>query len=269
MYQSKFIKFIWAVNGVTIFIIAIFGLIYLIMEISPALFHKEYEYNKGVIVEDKKSQSKKINIDLQHLLYDTPIQIQNSNYYYSTIHVVDKDLPKEVFDVIKGANDFNIDLLGGTINVIFFNQDESQVYPLLEDFGYISFMDVPRYYRNTNLSEQPERDYILYKIALKDTDGNGRINESDSSSYYITDLTGKNLQRITPSSLNLKLLDFLNDEKNEILFEQVIKKEQKDELGLFLKTRYIYSYNLKSHKFKKLEQLQKVFDNMQKRFRNN
>lgn len=268
MFQSKFLKFIWGVNGVVIFLLAILGLVYLISEISH-LFQKDYEYNKGVIIGEKKSQAKKINIDLQHLVYDTPEKIQTTNYYYSTVHVVDKDIPKEVFESIQSANNFSINLLGGTINVIFFNEDESEVYPLLNDFAFISYINVPSYYRNIDLSKQKKRNYILYKIALKDTDGDGRINDNDSTAYYISDLNGKNLTRITPPSLNLRLLYSLPNETDELLFEEVIKKDEKDELGIVLKTRYMYSYNLKSREFRKLDRLQKVFESLQEKYRNN
>lgn len=46
--------------------------------------------------------------------------------------------------------------------------------------------------------------WIVYELALEDTDGNGRVDESDRRSLYVSDLVGRELRRVTPPGYELR-----------------------------------------------------------------
>ncbi len=266
MKRSKFFKTLWNINSVVIFLVGLVLLSFIITDkISEYYKYSDYEHSKGVIVGSGKDATTKLNVDSQHLLYETPVEIEKSGYYYSLVRVVDKEIPESVKLDISSANQFNMDMLGGTINIIFFNKDEA--YTLLDDFGFISYMDV--------LSDNPNREkttsilneYILYKIALNDSNEDGRINGEDEELFYVSDNRGKNLKQITPNGLKLDLVYSLNYNDNMILFEEVTKISEKDEGGFYLKNRRVYSYDFSTLRFSKLDKLENVFQKLQDKYR--
>jgi hypothetical protein len=267
MFKSKLLNVMWAINGIAFFLLVIFGIVYLVFETFPQLFEEDYEYNKGVIIGRKQEKATELGIDLQHVLYDSPQKVPYSNYYYSEVRVLDKEIPKEFLKTIASANDVSLNMIGGTINIIFYNDEQDEVHTLLEDYGFIEKVNMPRYYRNIAEDKQKKRDYILYEISLDDTNGDMRINSEDSSAYFISDLNGRNLKRITPMGLDLDY-HWLDESYDRIYFENIEILKDKDELGFLLKTRHIYIYDLKADKFSKLEKLQQTFDEIQEKFRN-
>lgn len=266
MKRSKFFRTLWNINSVIILLIGLLLLTFIITDkVSEYFKYSESEYSKGLIVRSEKNAAGKLNFDLQHLLYETPVKIEKSGYYYSAVRVVDKEIPESIKLEISSANHFNMDMLGGTINIIFFNKDEA--YTLLDNFGFISYVDVLSENPNSERTTSILNEYVLYKIALNDSNKDGRINSEDEELFYVSDNRGKNLKQITPNGLKLELVYSLNYSDNLILFEEVTKISDKDESGFSLKNRRVYSYDFSTLKFSKLDKLENVFQKLQEKYR--
>jgi hypothetical protein len=192
-----------------------------------------------------------------------------SDYYVSEISIVDKELPKEVKEGLQAANDYP--RVDATINVLFIKGDRTEVHTLLDEHGYFSQIDFPgKYLWSGDEESTDERTFILYEISTRDTNGDSRINDQDSSSYYISGLDGRDLKKITPDSLQLDSYWYTDDFKT-IYFERILKGEKVRAGGLQyeLKDRRIYYYDLETEEFGPFEELERTFDRIQSNFKSN
>jgi hypothetical protein len=86
---------------------------------------------------------------------------------------------------------------GPTVNVAF-----------LEGNGARLLLDRPAYIKDVAYPGETAADdglrWIVYEMALEDGDGNGRVDESDSRSLYVTDLRGRGLRRVLPAGYELR-----------------------------------------------------------------
>lgn len=80
----------------------------------------------------------------------------------------------------------------GVVNFLFLNKNtnEYQYHYLLKEKGYISKIDFQEYSVSSN-QQTFKQNFILYSIALKDTDRDGRISNSDDSHLYVSIPLGK------------------------------------------------------------------------------
>ena len=103
---------------------------------------------------------------------------------------------------------------------------------------------------------------------MKDTNGDSRINSEDTSSYYISDLSGKNLKKITPDSLSLESYWF-SDNYDIIYFEDIIKRDKIKAYGseYQIKDRKIYYYDINTGEFSIFKELQDKFAEIQSNFK--
>lgn len=271
--KSKFMKIVWGFNGIALSIVLIMIIPQGIYELKRTFFNDSYNENdRGLIVGKKAERAGELNIDLQHLMYVRPVKIDSTAFYYSSVVVQDKELPQQVIDDINSAADISIFMVGARINIIFFNEDRTEVRRLLPANGYISDVsigsEISSYYGSNNTFY----DFNLYSIALSDDNGDGRINENDNMPYYISNLDGTDLRQITPDSLKLDSY-WISDNENEIYFDRLIEDTSKPLIGngrrnYFEKTRIVYYYNLKTNEFKLFDELQSEFDSIQESFKN-
>ncbi len=265
MFDSKIIKTIWAMNGILLLIALLFATFKIITELPFIRYSNSYE--TGAIVGDLAERAKDIDFDLQHLMYDSPEKIKYSDYFLIEIIVLDKELSNEQKTALTAKNDFSIRMIGAPVNVVFYNSSRSDIHKLLDNYGFIERIDFPKdSYYGYDREEKYKRDFILYELAFKDTNGDERINEKDSTAFFISDLAGKNLKQITPFSLDFDKYTFSND-YSEIYFEKVEKHESKDILGHFLKSRKIYFYNIKSGKLDKFKKLEDMLSTVKENFK--
>jgi hypothetical protein len=206
-------------------------------------------------------------LDLQHIVYDSPENIATKNIYFSRVTILDKKLPEDVRKAISEAAQISMDLIGATINLVFFTSDRKEVYKLLEHNAYINKISYPsgKYYKKDTEKIQP---FMLYEIAMEDNNNDHRINDDDNMSYYISDLSGKNLRKITPDTLGIDNY-WYTDDYSEIYFESVKEVKTSDDLGYSIKDRTIYFYNVAENKFGRFDEIGKVVQEIKKDFINN
>jgi len=250
--KSKTTRFVWTINGYLFLVLLLSALWQLLTDIDFTGFNSA-EHERGLIVGNAADVVRNLDISVQHLEYDRPTHIANSPYYYSSVYVMDKDMPESVKDAISSAGDISRALIGAQINVLFFKEDRSEVHKLLEHNGYIHKIGTP-----PNRSDGFLQNYLIYHISLRDTNGDSRINQDDAMAYYLSDLSGKVLRQITPDSLQLSDYWFSSD-YSEIYFEELIEDSLESIDGYQLQKRKLYYYNVESEQFGGFNALQDVF----------
>lgn len=267
--KSKFFAVIWAFNAIALAIILLVGLFQTIPFDRLSNLFQEEELDRGLIVGDIAERAENLNVNLQHLTYESPTRINNTEYFYSPVVVMDKDLPQKTKDMINSAADISIYMVGAAINILFFNEDRTEVRKLLPENGYIGEyrIGIDRYEYSTR--EYKSLPFAIYQIALSDDNGDFRINDKDMMPYYLSDLDGNNLRQITPDTLNLSNVWF-SDNYNEIYFDHVEVDKNKPLVyeGYYEKTRTVYYYNLKTNEFNRFDALQNEFNDIQNTFKN-
>ena len=264
--ESKFNKIVWTINGIGILLILLISSGYFVVNYINKLSKPEYE--RGLLVTADNEKLRNIKLNFQHIMYQTPEKIDTTDVYLTRVTILDKKLPDEIKKAFSEAAQISYDLVGATINVIFFTADRSEVYKLLPHNAYIDDISFPTsstysyYDRDDNTKTQP---FILYKIAMNDNNGDKRINDKDNMSYYISDLRGKNLHRITPDTLKLDNYWFTRDYK-EIYFESIKEVKTEEDLPYPLKERKLYYYNVASKKFGSFDKIQNLLQGIQKDF---
>jgi hypothetical protein len=265
MLDSRFNKIVWTYNGIAILLLVTAGLIAVIAEQIPKLIVPP-EYERGLIVGKKIQVARDLNVDLQHLVYDSPQRVYKTDFYLSEVVVLDKEIPQHVKEEIAKANDISMQVIGATVNILFFKADRTVVRRLLPTNGFIDQVSVSRYMYG--IDREKPAPFIIYKIATDDTNNDGRINYDDNMSYYMSGLDGQNLTRITPDSLKLDEY-WIADDYSEIYFEQ-ITEDRGSPLGYedyFAKTRVLHYYNVQTRTFGRFEALQNQFDEIQREFK--
>lgn len=271
--DSKFLKILWTVNGIGIFLVLLIIGISQIVPIIENLSTNEFE--TGILVAKNEKQNYRLDslkFDLQHIIYDQPQKIKSTDFYISEVTVFDKKMPQDIKYALMEAAQINEKMFGATINILFFKEDRSQVYPLLDRNAYIDQVSFPREQRNRYYSYELEdkdklQPYIIYKIAMSDDNGDNRINSEDNMSYYISDLFGKNLEQITPDTLTINSFWFTDDYK-EIYFEAFKDVEISEDLPYLLKERDLYYYNIGQKKFAKFDQIETELKKIQDKYIN-
>lgn len=130
--KSKFFDFIWKTNSILILIALLILLINLTFEKLPSVFKSNQVHDTGVIVGSKLEKAQELDIDLQHLIYESIKKIANSEYYLAEVIVLDKEIPEDVKDAINRASDYSIYNLGTTVNIVFFNESRTNTHKLLD-----------------------------------------------------------------------------------------------------------------------------------------
>ena len=82
-------------------------------------------------------------------------------------------------------------------------------------------------------TEQLEPEYLFYKIIPQDTNEDGTLNGNDAILGYLSDLSGKNLQQITPEKTQLQNWEYLPQQ--QLILLKIKRDSHKDEKSIFEK----------------------------------
>ena len=202
MKLDAYNKIIWAVIGTG----AILGFILVIALSLAGIF---YSQTKGVRVEQARSLKPQGKV----LVYYDPINLTQSPYTMIPVG----------FKVVPGSeaatgDRYNIGMAckrcisgsysgyrGEFNNIVFRSKTDNSSFLLLDKKGVITSFYYPSH-------EQGEKDnkkdfnFLLFSIVEYDTSGDGVLNDRDADTVYLSNLSGKNLIKISPA--NTKLVDW-------------------------------------------------------------
>ncbi|MEM7713719.1 MAG: hypothetical protein AAF349_09120 [Cyanobacteria bacterium P01_A01_bin.68] len=84
-------------------------------------------------------------------------------------------------------------------NLIFYSKKDASTNALLDKKAIIKSFDLIE----KKTIGQPTKRFWLYRIIDKDTNGDDKLNYQDATIGYLSDLSGRNLQKITPDNTQL------------------------------------------------------------------
>lgn len=107
-------------------------------------------------------------------------------------------------------------------NLIFYNQKNGKLHLLLNKPAIISDFD----FIEIKQKDKPIKVLMLIRIIENDTNGDKVLDNQDAVIGYLADLSGKNLQQITPN--NTQLISWTVDKRNNTLFLRIVKDSDQD-----------------------------------------
>ncbi len=263
---NKLTRIVWSINGYLLLALLAIGLGQLVTE-KVSDWGRLSAIDTGIVVGDIPSSRDSLSGGVQHLEYDSPTRIEGSDYYFSPVYVMDTDVTDDVLaqleEVVSSAGDVPRRLLQARVNVLFFKSDLSDVRALFSNPAYIDEIAAPQHtaIHRGNQVEYPLGNRMLYKLALRDSNGDHRLNEQDDMAYFLSDSSGRDLVQITPDSLIISRYWFLEG-TGHIAFESLETGTVEAVQGFRYqkRTRRIYTYDLETGTFESFDELQNVFD---------
>ncbi|MBW4612400.1 MAG: hypothetical protein KME21_03820 [Desmonostoc vinosum HA7617-LM4] len=102
-------------------------------------------------------------------------------------------------------------------NMIFYRKQDGENHLLLNKKAIITSFDL----LETKVSGKTPTRVWLYRIIDQDTNGDKKINNKDAILGYLSDLSGKNLQQITPN--NSQIINWVLVPGQNAIFIKIIK----------------------------------------------
>jgi hypothetical protein len=112
---------------------------------------------------------------------------------------------------------------GGFNNIIFYQKKDGQSHLLLNQKVFIASFDL----LEKKAPGKPVTRFWLYKIVKTDTNGDQELNFDDANAAYLSDLSGKNLQQITPD--NTQFLSWVVVQSVSGVFFKIVKDSDNDQ----------------------------------------
>ncbi|AFZ23736.1 hypothetical protein Cylst_1452 [Cylindrospermum stagnale PCC 7417] len=107
-------------------------------------------------------------------------------------------------------------------NIIFYHKQNGDAHLLLKKKAIINSFD----FLETKTAGKVSTRLWLYKIFDQDTNGDKKLDYKDASIGYVSDLSGKNLQQITPN--NTQLINWIIIPSQNAIFLKIIKDSDND-----------------------------------------
>ncbi|MEA5553745.1 hypothetical protein VB713_22655 [Anabaena cylindrica UHCC 0172] len=170
---------------------------------------------------DRKTQPAKAVEKLYpqtNIIYGDFIIKEASDYIMIPVNLADQDKDKEI--------DLNLSRSytreNKLYNMIFYHKKTGENHLLLNKKAIINSFDL----LEIKLTGKPTTRFWLYQIIDKDTNNDNQINNQDAIVGYISDLSGKNLQQITPN--NTKIVNWVVLASQNAIFLKIIKDNDQD-----------------------------------------
>jgi hypothetical protein len=107
-------------------------------------------------------------------------------------------------------------------NIIFYHKQDGETHLLLNKKAIINSFDL----LETKASAKPQIKFWLYKIIDRDTNEDKKLNSEDAIIGYLSDLSGKNLQQITPN--NSQIINWVVIPSQNAIFLKILKDSNND-----------------------------------------
>lgn len=107
-------------------------------------------------------------------------------------------------------------------NIIFYRKQDGAAHLLLNKKAIITSFDL----LEVKAADKPPTRVWLYRILDKDTNGDKKINAEDATIGYLSNLSGKDLQQITPN--NTRVINWVVVPSQNAIFIKIIKDSDND-----------------------------------------
>ncbi|MEH1896503.1 MAG: hypothetical protein V7K94_14615 [Nostoc sp.] len=107
-------------------------------------------------------------------------------------------------------------------NIIFYNKQDGETHLLLNKKAIITSFDL----LEVKVVNKPNTRFWLYRIIDQDTNTDEKLNSEDATIGYLSDLSGKQLQQITPN--NTRIISWVVVPSQNAIFLKIIKDSDND-----------------------------------------
>ncbi|PHJ57975.1 hypothetical protein VF14_28470 [Nostoc linckia z18] len=160
--------------------------------------------------DQKKSES--------NIIYGNLIIKEQSDYLMIPVNFTDQDRNQD--------NNLSVSRSYGKssslYNIVFYRKQDGEAHLLLNKKALINSFD----FLEVKTTNQAVTRIWLYKIIDQDTNGDKKINIDDAIVGYISDLSGKNIQQITPN--NTQVLNWVVVPSQNAIFIKILKDSNND-----------------------------------------
>jgi hypothetical protein len=166
--------------------------------------------------------------------YNMPVSLDSTDFYYQPISVVPLEadrgsrgelLTSDTYEISSGSHDSEYgaranDIEGTCYNVLFFQKSTLQEYALFAH-GRFVIMQI-------DIDSKPDArwPYLFYTVIKADTNADGKQNEADASTLFVSDRSGRQLRQLTPNGT--RLANRLILPKTNIMLVEVKPDSNKD-----------------------------------------
>lgn len=141
------------------------------------------------------------------------------------------------FDILRSGYKKNKTTLYN--NIVFYHKKTGDAHLLLKKKAMIQSFDL----LEIKSVDKKSQKFWLYKIIEQDTNADKKLNHQDATIGYISDLSGKNLQQITPN--NSKMLSWVILAGENSILIRIIKDSNQDKKFTKLDNTNFVRVNLK------------------------
>lgn len=192
-------------------------------KITTALIIASLSYSCGATTKRETVQAKATKAPKPDIDYGDLVIPKQSDYLMIPFKMSDVDN----LDEIKYLSDAEIARHKRSIdkvlyNIIFYHKQSGEAHFLLKKKAIINSYDL----LEIKTANKVFAKLWLYKIFDQDTNGDKKLNDGDASIGYVSDLSGQNLQQITPN--NSKIINWVIVPSQNAIFLKIIKDSDND-----------------------------------------
>jgi hypothetical protein len=153
-----------------------------------------------------------------NIVYDDLV-VKESDYLMIPIRVSEENKGRESIFSSKASY---YDARKNFYNIIFYHKQDGRTHLLLNKKAVITSFD----FLEKKEKDKPSQRFIIYRIIENDTNKDNKLTYEDASIGYLSDVSGKNLQQITPN--NTQLLNWTVVQSANALFLKITKDSNND-----------------------------------------
>lgn len=170
--------------------------------------------------EDARGQASAQPKSQPNINYGELIIKEQSDYVMIPVNVIERNQDKEnVLDL--SSRSYEKDN-GRLYNIVFYRKQDGETHLLLNKKAIINSFD---FLESKTANKQPIR-FWLYRIIDQDTNQDKLLNSEDAILGYMSDLSGKNLQQITPNKT--RIINWVVLPSQNAIFIKILKDSNND-----------------------------------------
>ncbi|PHM08892.1 hypothetical protein [Nostoc sp. 'Peltigera malacea cyanobiont' DB3992] len=151
----------------------------------------------------------------QNLIYGDLIIKEQSDYLMIPVSLAEQNEDKGVD--LNLSRSYENGRNNQLYNIIFYQKQGSEAHLLLNKKAIITSFDL----LEVKAANKPTTRVWLYKIINQDTNIDKKLNSEDATIGYLSDLSGKNLQQITPN--NTRIISWVVVPGQNAIFLKILK----------------------------------------------
>lgn len=149
----------------------------------------------------------------QNIVYGDLIIKEQSDYLMIPVTVAEQNEDKGIDLKLSRSYERNNQLY----NIIFYRKQDGEAHLLLNKKAIITSFDL----LEVKAANKPTTRFWLYRIVDQDTNTDKKLSSEDATIGYLSDLSGKNLQQITPN--NTRIISWVVVPSQNAIFLKIIK----------------------------------------------